>query len=131
MISFTVETDGKLQDGTSIRDAILKTDLASGSYPLYYMINCAHPSHFADQLESGVKWTRRIRGIRANASCKSHEELGTAEELDLGNTEELAQWYIKLKQQLPDLMVYGGCCGTDVGHIKAIFEAVGNTNVEV
>ena len=84
------------------------------------MINCAHPSHFIDVISSNQHWTSRIKGIRANASCKSHAELDEATELDTGNVVELGQWHSKLNEHLPELSVYGGCCGTDASHVESI-----------
>ena len=46
VISFTVETDGRLPTGDSLADAIEAVDTATGEAPAYYMINCAHPTHF-------------------------------------------------------------------------------------
>jgi homocysteine S-methyltransferase len=89
----------------------------------YFMINCAHPSHFRDVLEPGSAWTGRIRGIRANASRLSHAELDEAVELDEGNPHELALEYTELRERLPTLTVLGGCCGTDHRHIDAISRA--------
>jgi len=119
-ISFTVETDGKLPTGQPLRDAIDSLDEVTNSTPVYYMINCAHPSHFEDVLNVGENWVKRIRGIRANASTKSHAELDEAEELDDGNPSELGNQYQQLKSVLSNLNVYGGCCGTDHRHIEKI-----------
>jgi len=123
VISFTVETDGKLPSGQSLGDAIEEVDARSGSAAAYFMVNCAHPSHFYDVLEPGSAWTERIRGLRANASRLSHAELDEAEELDEGDPEELANEYAALRERLPQLSVVGGCCGTDHRHIGAICDA--------
>ena len=80
-IAFTVETDGKLPNGQSLKEAIEQVDNATNYLPAYYMINCAHPSHFASVLDRDAAWTARIRGLRANASTKSHKELDEATEL--------------------------------------------------
>lgn len=119
-ISFTVETDGNLPSGESLKTAIESIDNETDGYPLHYMINCAHPSHFINQLDHSGAWQLRIKGIRANASCKSHAELDEATELDSGNIEDFGKWHKTLKEKLPNLIVYGGCCGTDVSHIEAI-----------
>ncbi|MDF1755461.1 MAG: homocysteine S-methyltransferase family protein [Verrucomicrobiales bacterium] len=122
MISFTVETDGRLPGGETLRDAIARCDAASGSYATGYMINCAHPSHFREQLaEDGPELTR-IKGIRANASRRSHEELDNSTELDRGNPAELGAEMEALMKLLPNLQVVGGCCGTGIAHVKAIAE---------
>jgi S-methylmethionine-dependent homocysteine/selenocysteine methylase len=123
-ISFTVETDGKLPTGDTLGEAIAEVDEVTGGYPAYYMVNCAHPTHFADVLTSGGDWVGRIRGLRANASRCSHAELDAMTELDDGNPAELGQEYRELRQRLPQLTVLGGCCGTDIRHVRAIAEAV-------
>lgn len=121
VISFTVETDGNLPTGQPLGDAIKQVDDATSRYPAYFMINCAHPSHFASVLHGNEPWTARIRGLRANASKMSHAELNEAPELDAGNPIELGQEYAALrKQQLKHLNVMGGCCGTDHRHVEQI-----------
>lgn len=124
VIGFTVETDGRLPSGQSIEEAIETVDMATGSSTAYYMINCAHPTHFRDALDGAGSWKRRIRAVRANASSKSHAELDEAEELDAGSPSELGQQYRELKAQLINLTVLGGCCGTDRRHIQAICEVM-------
>jgi S-methylmethionine-dependent homocysteine/selenocysteine methylase len=119
-ISFTVETDGRLPGGRTLREAIEEVDAATGRAPVYYMINCAHPTHFADVLAAGEPWVSRIRGLRANASAKSHAELDEAKELDTGNPVELGRQYRELWSRLPNLNVFGGCCGTDHRHVEEI-----------
>jgi S-methylmethionine-dependent homocysteine/selenocysteine methylase len=124
VISFTVETDGRLPSGQALDEAIEAVDSATGSYPAYYMVNCAHPSHFAHLLEGSPAWSSRLGGVRANASRLSHAELDEAEELDAGDPVELAADYRRLRQLAPALRVLGGCCGTDHRHIDAISNAV-------
>jgi S-methylmethionine-dependent homocysteine/selenocysteine methylase len=124
VISFTVETDGKLPTGQTLKDAIASVDRATNNAPIYYMINCAHPLHFAHVLQSGGDWLDRIKGVRANASIKSHTELDEAEELDDGNPVELGIQYQKLQTLLPNLNIFGGCCGTDIRHIEEICKEV-------
>lgn len=119
-ISFTVETDGRLPNGMSLQQAIEITDDSTYAAPVYYMINCAHPSHFAQVLDANESWLERIYGVRANASCMSHAELDEATELDDGNPQEFGQDYALLKKRLPNLNVVGGCCGTDYRHIGEI-----------
>jgi len=124
VISFTVETDGCLATGQPLGEAIREVDAATGSYPAYYMINCAHPTHFAHALPAGARWLHRIRGLRANASCKSHAELNESTALDIGDPHNLAFLYARLLHgPLPNLTILGGCCGTDDRHIDAIAAA--------
>lgn len=123
VISFTVETDGRLPTGQTLRDAIMETDDATGNAVAYYMINCAHPTHFDAVLQQGGDWLGRIRGLRANASSCSHEELDNSEVLDEGNPRELGAQYRSLRARHPQITVVGGCCGTDLRHVTAIAEA--------
>jgi S-methylmethionine-dependent homocysteine/selenocysteine methylase len=123
VVSFTLETDGRLPTGQSLADAITQVDRATDGAPAYYMINCAHPTHFADVLEPHAPWTRRLRGLRANASCRSHAELNEAPDLDVGDPLRLGEEYAELRRRLPWLNVLGGCCGTDARHVEAIAAA--------
>lgn len=120
VISFTVETDGRLPSGQSLREAIEHVDEETAGAAAYFMINCAHPTHFAGTLDDGGSWTQRIRGIRANASAKSHAELDESDELDEGDPLALAESYRDLASRMPQLTVLGGCCGTDHRHIRVI-----------
>ncbi|MCP4225825.1 MAG: homocysteine S-methyltransferase, partial [Actinomycetia bacterium] len=122
-ISFTVETDGLLPTGQTLRDAIDEVDEATGSHPAYYQISCAHPTHFEHVLDTDEAWSKRIRGLRANASKMSHAELDEAEELDQGSPTELAAHYRELRSRHPQITVLGGCCGTDHTHVGAIGRA--------
>jgi len=122
-LSFTVETDGRLPTGRSLGEALEAVDSATERYPAYYMINCAHPSHLRSALSAGESWMDRIRGLRANASRMSHAELNEAAELDAGNPGELGREYAELKAELRQLVVLGGCCGTDERHIAEIAAA--------
>jgi S-methylmethionine-dependent homocysteine/selenocysteine methylase len=130
VISFTVETNGRLPTGMSLKEAIDQVDKSTSQYPLYFMINCAHPTHFSHVLQTGKDeaWISRIKGLRSNASCKSHAELDEATELDRGNPQELGTEHKKLKEVLKGLNVFGGCCGTDEEHVLAIASQVRMTN---
>jgi S-methylmethionine-dependent homocysteine/selenocysteine methylase len=122
-ISFTVETDGRLPTGPTLREAIDQVDDATAGGPSYYMVNCAHPTHFEPALAAGESWTERIRGLRANSSSKSHAELDEATHLDEGNPVELGAHFGALLERFPHLRVLGGCCGTDARHVRQIAEA--------
>jgi homocysteine S-methyltransferase len=123
IVSFTVETDGRLPSGMSLAEAIEATDAATSGYPTHYMINCAHPAHFDHVLDRTQPWTARIGGLRANASQLSHTELDEMVELDEGDPDDLAARYVALRSTLPGLHVIGGCCGTDHRHVAAIAKA--------
>lgn len=121
-ISFTVETDGRLPTGQPLAEAIEQVDAATSAGAAYFMVNCAHPAHFADVLRQDGPW-ERLLGLRANASVKSHAELDEATELDDGDPADLAAQHVALRDRLPSLAVLGGCCGTDARHVAAICTA--------
>ncbi|MGN9907162.1 homocysteine S-methyltransferase family protein [Phytohabitans sp. LJ34] len=124
-VSFTVERDGRLPDGTPLSAAIIEVDAAGG--PDYFMVNCAHPTHIGPGLTDGGDWRSRIAGLRANASTRSHEELDAATELDEGDPAELARAQDELRPRLPSLSLVGGCCGTDARHVAAMWGDVGGS----
>jgi S-methylmethionine-dependent homocysteine/selenocysteine methylase len=123
VISFTLETDGRLPTGAALCEAIEAVDAATDSAPAYYMINCAHPTHFRDVLEQGSPGAKRLGGLRANSSRRSHAELDNAPELDIGNPAELGEQYGDLLRRFPHITVLGGCCGTDHRHVECISRA--------
>jgi homocysteine S-methyltransferase len=123
VVSFTVETDGRLPSGQPLKEAIEHVDAETDAAPSYFMINCAHPTHFDHVLERGASWLDRIGGLRANASMKSHAELDEAEELDEGDPADLGARYGALRSRLPNVHVVGGCCGTDHRHVGAMCTA--------
>ncbi len=123
VVSFTVETDGRLPTGQSLASAIRAVDAATASGAVYYMVNCAHPDHFFNQFD-GDDWTHRIRGIRCNASRLSHEQLDACETLDDGDPLEFAMQYKSLIAQMPWLNIFGGCCGSDLRHVEQVIAAV-------
>ena len=122
-ISFTVETDGRLVRGETLREAIEAVDRETDGAPEYFLINCAHPTHFEHALKAGEAWIARIHGIRANASTKSHAELDESETLDAGDPVDLGRRYLNLRGAFPKMRILGGCCGTDHRHARAICEA--------
>jgi S-methylmethionine-dependent homocysteine/selenocysteine methylase len=122
-LSFTVETDGRLPSGQSLADALAQVDGETDAYPAYYMINCAHPTHFEAVLDDDLV-RARVRGVRANASMLSHAELDEAAELDEGDPSDLAARCARLATSLPNLNVFGGCCGTDHRHVSAMAAAI-------
>ncbi|MBO3752003.1 homocysteine S-methyltransferase family protein [Streptosporangiaceae bacterium NEAU-GS5] len=118
-VSFTVEADGRLPDGTPLATAISEVDAEGG--PDYFMVNCAHPTHLAPGLADDGAWRERIVGLRSNASARSHEELDAATELDEGDPAALAEAQEALRPRLPNLTLVGGCCGTDARHVAAMW----------
>jgi S-methylmethionine-dependent homocysteine/selenocysteine methylase len=123
VMSLTVETDGKLATGQPLSEAIDEVDAETGAGAAYFMVNCAHPTHFASALHRDGGWRRRLGGLRANSSVRSHAELDDAPELDEGDPEELGAQHAALQGLLPEVRVLGGCCGTDARHVAAIVSA--------
>ncbi len=124
VIGFTVETDGRLPSGQPLLDAIDEVDDNTQQGAAWFMVNCAHPSHFEGVLDPSRAALHRIGSIRANASRQSHEELDAAEELDSGDPVELGGDYARLSRLLPSMRVVGGCCGTDHHHIDEVSRAL-------
>jgi S-methylmethionine-dependent homocysteine/selenocysteine methylase len=122
VVSFTVETDGRLPSGQPLADAIEEVDRETDGAAGYFMVNCAHPTHFLPVLDGPGPW-HRILGIRANASAKSHAELDDSEVLDDGDPAELADGYLAIRELLPHVTVLGGCCGTDHRHVASVADA--------
>jgi S-methylmethionine-dependent homocysteine/selenocysteine methylase len=122
-VSFTVETDGRLPSGQTLRAAIEQVDAETDGAPLHYMINCAHPTHFTGALSDHGPWLERLRALRANASTLSHAELDEAEDLDDGDPADLGRRHAELRATLPNLTLLGGCCGTDIRHVTSICDA--------
>jgi homocysteine S-methyltransferase len=65
----------------------------------------------------------RLRGVVANASRCSHAELEVADELDEGNPDELGALVGGLRKPYPHFNILGGCCGSDMRHMKSILDA--------
>lgn len=118
-VSFTVETDGRLPDGTPLREAVEEVDATAP--PAYFLMNCAHPTHLLPAFAEPGAWVERIRGLRTNASTQTHAELDAAEVLDEGDVALLVSSHRELERLLPTLDVVGGCCGTDVRHVAALW----------
>ena len=121
-ISFTVETDGRLPDGTPLGEAVGSLDASTATGAAHLLVNCAHPDHVAPGLDTSADWARRIVGLRVNSSRLSHAELDEAEELDEGDLADLARATRDLAATLPGVRIVGGCCGTDARHVAAMWD---------
>ncbi|MCB4771782.1 homocysteine S-methyltransferase family protein [Ancylobacter sp. Lp-2] len=120
VISFTVETDGRLPSGQSLREAIEQVDAETDAAPAFFMVNCAHPLHVEPALAGGGDWLARIRGFEGNASTLSHAELNASPTLDPGDPVDFGRRYRSLRERMKQLTVLGGCCGTSYAHIEQI-----------
>jgi homocysteine S-methyltransferase len=121
-VSFTVETDGRLPDGTTLREAVQQVDAAAA--PDWYGVNCAHPTHLLPALDGG-EWQQRLTFLRPNASTLTHEELDAMEVLDAGDIQQLVASADRVREQVGSLRVVGGCCGTDSRHVAALWGVAG------
>lgn len=123
LISFTVRRDGCLADGTPIADAIADIDAAVPNLPLCYMTNCVHPEIVLSALSAACCDCDAVRtrflGIQCNTSPLSYEELDGAADLHTSSPEALADAVSALRQK-HGLKLFGGCCGTDASHLRAM-----------
>ena len=100
-VSFTVETDGKLPTGETLRSAIERLDKLTGNAPAYYMINCAHPEHFNE------RGSKKVHGSSAYAASapmprpRATPNSMSSTELDIGDIAGLADHYRDLQRRLP------------------------------
>jgi homocysteine S-methyltransferase len=124
LVGFTVETDGRLPDGTTLGEAVTAVDARTGASVAGFLVNCAHPDHVGPALALGGGWLERLIGFRPNASRRSHAELDDASDLDAGDPAELARQVAELRRTHPSVNLVGGCCGTDIRHARAIAAAV-------
>ena len=123
VVSFTVETDGRLPTGQPLADAIRTVDDATGGGAAHFMVNCAHADHFFHVFDDS-EWTRRVRGLRCNAPRRSHAELDGCSVLDDGDPAEFGAQYAAIVRRMPWVNVLGGCCGSDLRHVTQIAAAV-------
>ena len=121
-ISF-IAKQGILNDGTTLEDAINRVDAATDNAPLYYGVNCSHPTEFAPALAGG-SWTNRLGGFMPNAVALELLTLCSLGHLEDGDPEELADQMAELARRFPNVTVWGGCCGTDARHIGEITRKV-------
>lgn len=125
IISFTVQGDGRLIDGTAISDAIRSIDAAVENKPTMYMSNCIHPKLLFQALSQSFNQTplvrERFRGIQANTSAASYAELDRSPALKGAEPEALADDMMRLTE-VSAIKVWGGCCGTDHRHMACLAE---------
>ncbi|RLL96015.1 hypothetical protein CFD26_105731 [Aspergillus turcosus] len=121
VVSFSIESDGRLLGGRSLESAIRMVDERTAGYVVYYGVNCAHPLRISAALREVPEDVRgRIGLIKANASLKSHEELDNSETLDRGDIAVYTDGFEGVLPLVPNVKVIGGCCGTDEEHLEAI-----------
>lgn len=101
IISFTIQEDGKLIDGTTIADAIQYIDAVTEKKPVCYMTNCVHPSIVKKALLQPFNQNSIVRerflGIQANTSPLSYAQLDGSAELKCSEPEDFAKEMIDRK----------------------------------
>ena len=120
VVSLVVETDGRLDNGQPLEDAMAEIDSLTDAGAAYFMVNCAHPDHFSHVLNGNP----RLKGVVVNASRLSHAELDDAEEVDEGDPDELGAAVARLVRAFPAISVVGGCCGSDMRHMRRMAEEI-------
>ncbi len=121
IISFIVDKNGILLDGTSLGDAIQRIDGAVTPEPLAYMINCTHSQAAERALASIQELTLRgrVMGFQGNASKLPPALLDKRPAVDAESASEFAIGALRLHREYGVKML-GGCCGTDISHIQAL-----------
>jgi len=123
LLSFTLQDDGRLIDGTPLADAITRIDASVPTPPLLYMSNCVHPTIIAKALDQPFNQVpivrQRFSGLQANTSALPYRELDASPVLYSSPPDELAQGMLTLKRQY-GFRLFGGCCGTDARHLEAM-----------
>ncbi|MEG0295229.1 MAG: homocysteine S-methyltransferase family protein [Clostridium sp.] len=131
IISFMIREDGKLIDGTTINDAIVRIDKETENCPICYMTNCIHPDIVYNALSQPFNKTkivkRRFRGIQANAACLSPEELDNSCNLISSDPSSLAVSMMELHKEF-SFKIFGGCCGTNERYIEEIAKEISLVN---
>lgn len=119
-VSFTLDSNHRLQSGPSLKEAIESVDAQAGdAKPDYYGINCSHPLEFEPALEPG-DWMLRVRSLRPNASAKDKIDLCKIGHIEDGDPVDLGQRMGGLARRYPHIDVWGGCCGTWAPHLNEI-----------
>lgn len=119
-VSFMVDRTGRLTTGSTLKDAVEAVDEQAGaSRPDFYGINCSHPSELEAALVPGP-WLERLRMLRPNASPADKQELCEIGHLESGDPAELGDQLAALGERLPQVDVWGGCCGTWDDHLRAL-----------
>ncbi len=116
IISFMTTKDGCLMDGTPITEAITKIDNNVIKEPICYMANCIHPTNLKQALihtkNKGRLNLKRFKGIQANASTLSPEELDNGNVIKQDDFDTIIREMYSLYKE-HDLKIFGGCCGTN------------------
>ena len=123
VVSFVLERDGRVLDGTPLHAAIERIDAAASPAPLFYSISCVHPSIAATALRDEAVFSnlvaRRLNEFKANSSPLSPEELVRLDHPEGDDPDLFAAEMWEIHEDF-GLRVLGGCCGTEDRHIRAL-----------
>ncbi len=123
IISFVIQPNGTLLDGTSLYEAISTIDNSVSPKPTFYMLNCVHPTHCKKAINTKPNNTelvkKRLKGLQANGSSKSPEELELLTKMDSESPKTWGKKMIDLYLN-SEMQILGGCCGTNHRHIRSI-----------
>lgn len=118
IISFVINKDGNILDGSSLEQAFNEIEAACRRPPLGYMINCAYPS-FLNAHKQPASVLARLIGFQANASSLDHEQLDGAVTLQADKISDWGDRMIALNKKF-GVKILGGCCGTRCEHLRYI-----------
>ena len=119
-VALTLDSTSRLKSGPSLADAITEIDALTGEdAPDFYLLNCSHPVEYEPALDNG-QWTKRLRGVRPNASKMEKIALCKLGHLEDGDPVELAGQLADLSARFPHMDIFGGCCGTGDRHLREI-----------
>lgn len=116
IISFVINREAQVLDGTPLLQAITATDNSLATKPLGYMVNCVYPT-FICAKEQPTELFERLIGIQANSSSLDHTELDGATVLHQDDLQHWGENMLRLNNDF-GVKILGGCCGTDDTYLQ-------------
>lgn len=127
VLSFVLDREGRLLDGTLLETAIDAIDDSVEQAPLFYLTNCSHSltihAGLARVGRDAPHALKRIVGARPNASPRSQTELEGLDHMETESPEDFARAMVALREEF-NFKVLGGCCGTDETHLEELARSV-------
>jgi homocysteine S-methyltransferase len=122
IISFVINRNGLVLDGTPLAEAIERVDQEVAAAPLGYMVNCVYPT-FVNADSQPPELFKRLIGIQANASSLDHQQLDGSETAIQDPLEDWTAHMVKLNRN-HSMKILGGCCGTDDTYLRSITQSL-------